>query len=83
MELEAVEVRLFRELEERLMQPSVRGSPEQVAQLLADDFVEVGKSGRVYDKQQIMELLQREQPAEHRLPCSTFQHADLQRTLCC
>ena len=37
-------------LEQALHRPSVRGSTEAVAALLADDFVEFGRSGGVYDK---------------------------------
>jgi hypothetical protein len=54
---------LFRELEERLLKPEVRSSPEAVAYLLADEFIEIGSSGTVYDKQQIIEAL-RGEPAE-------------------
>jgi hypothetical protein len=61
MEIEVSEARLLRELEERLLQPSVRASADQVAALLADEFIEFGSSGRVYHKQQIIELLQQEQ----------------------
>jgi hypothetical protein len=61
MELDASETRLFRELEERLLQPSVRASAVQVAMLLDDDFIEFGSSGRVYDKEQIIKLLQDEE----------------------
>lgn len=43
------------------MHPSVRASPDQVARLLADEFIEFGSSGRVFDKRQIIELLQQEQ----------------------
>jgi hypothetical protein len=61
MELDPAEARLLRELEQQLMRPSVRASPDQVARLLADEFIEFGSSGRVYDKRQIVELLQQEQ----------------------
>jgi hypothetical protein len=61
MELDLAEARLLRELEEQLMHPSVRASPDQVARLLADEFIEFGSSGRVYNKRQIIELLQQEQ----------------------
>jgi hypothetical protein len=39
----------------------VRSSAEAVAALLADEFVEFGSSGRIYDKSQIVALLQQEQ----------------------
>jgi hypothetical protein len=61
MELDSAEAGLLRELEQRLMHPSVRASPDQVARLLAEEFIEFGSSGRVYDKRQIIELLQQEQ----------------------
>jgi hypothetical protein len=61
MELDSAEAGLLRELEQRLMHPSVRASPDQVARLLAVEFIEFGSSGRVYDKRQIIELLQQEQ----------------------
>jgi hypothetical protein len=53
---------VLRGLEERLLQPSVRSSPDQVSRLIADDFVEFGSSGRAYDKDQIVALLAEEQP---------------------
>jgi hypothetical protein len=56
-------MRLFRELEERLLSPEIRASPEALAQLLADEFMEIGSSGTVYNKQQVIEALQHE-PAE-------------------
>jgi hypothetical protein len=59
MEPEAAQV--LRDLEERLLHPAVRASPEEVATLLADEFIEFGSSGRIYDKQQIIRLLQEEQ----------------------
>jgi hypothetical protein len=51
---------LLRRLEESLMQPAVREDSATVASLLEDDFVEVGKSGRTYDKPAILEELRRE-----------------------
>lgn len=38
------------ELEQLLLDPSVRGSPQAVIPLLHPDFVEFGSSGRVYTK---------------------------------
>ena len=49
---------LLRELEERLLQPGVRGSKDEVGQLLADDFREFGASGRIYGKREAMQALQ-------------------------
>jgi len=44
-------------LEEELLKPEVRQSPDQVARLLSDEFVEFGSSGSVFDKAQIIESL--------------------------
>ena len=51
---------LLRQLEERLLQPDVRKSAQEVADLLADEFIEFGSSGRVFNKQQIIQGLQHE-----------------------
>jgi hypothetical protein len=47
----------IREIEERLMAPQVRTDQSLVAPLLADDFVEFGSSGRVYDKEAVLSAL--------------------------
>lgn len=72
MKLAKSEERLLRELEEGLLQPSVRASAEQAAALLADEFVEFGSSGRIYDKKQIIELLQEEQGQSRQRTVSDF-----------
>lgn len=51
-----------RTLEEQLLQPEFRRDRAAVAAVLAEEFVEFGSSGRVYDKQQILDLLQTEAP---------------------
>jgi hypothetical protein len=48
-------------LEESLLSPDVRRS-SAVSDLLADDFVEFGSSGRTFGKTQIVDLLQQEPP---------------------
>jgi len=48
------------ELEEKLLLPEVRYSKKQLYKLLADEFLEFGKSGRVYTKSQIIEALSKE-----------------------
>ena len=52
---------LLRGLEESLLQPGVRASAEAVSHLLADEFVEFGSSGRVYDKAETVAALAEEQ----------------------
>jgi hypothetical protein len=58
---------LLRCLEERLFDSAVRRSAADVDALLADEFLEFGRSGRVYDKRQIIELMRDEAPAERSL----------------
>ncbi|MDZ7953214.1 nuclear transport factor 2 family protein [Nostoc sp. DedQUE09] len=69
MNADYLEESLFRELEERLLQPDVRKSAKDIMDLLADEFIEFGSSGRVFNKQQIIESLQNEsiQPLTQRL----------------
>jgi hypothetical protein len=55
---------LLRSLEEALLKPEVRHSPDRVGNLLSDDFIEFGSSGRVFNKQQVIEALEREGPAD-------------------
>jgi hypothetical protein len=50
----------FFELETALHKKQVRNSPPAVSQLLADEFVEFGSSGKVYDKHAIIEALSKE-----------------------
>src|SRR5438309_1473208 len=51
------------ELEKKLLDPDLRRTPEKLAPMLADDFVEFGSSGHAYDKQRILFLLKRQVPA--------------------
>ena len=51
----------LRELEESLLLPDVRKS-SRLVDLLADDFVEFGSSGRTYTKADLVEALQAESP---------------------
>jgi hypothetical protein len=53
--------RQLQELEESLLDPCVRKS-ERVSQLLAEDFVEFGSSGRVFTREQVVEALRTEPP---------------------
>ncbi|MEH1891823.1 MAG: nuclear transport factor 2 family protein [Nostoc sp.] len=60
MKADYLEESLFCELEERLLQPDIRKSAKDIIHLLADEFIEFGSSGRVFDKQQIINSLQNE-----------------------
>ena len=57
----------LRALEEELLQPAVRKTASRLAALLADDFMEFGSSGRVFDKHSIIDTLSSESPARHSL----------------
>ncbi len=52
----------LKSLEEHLLNPAIRRDPALVAPLLADNFIEFGASGRVFDKASILEDLQNESP---------------------
>ena len=47
-------------LENKLLSAAVRKSAEEIAQLLADDYLEYGSSGKVYNKKDTIEALQSE-----------------------
>src|SRR5688500_14245290 len=57
----------LRHLEEQLLQPEVRRSSERLAALLADNFVEFGSSGQVFNKEQIIAALRKETPTKRSL----------------
>ncbi|HTZ59576.1 MAG TPA: nuclear transport factor 2 family protein [Acidobacteriaceae bacterium] len=50
----------LRKLEEHLLDPRVRKNAEEVSSLLADDFLEIGSSGRTYNKARMIEELRSE-----------------------
>jgi hypothetical protein len=47
----------LRDLEEQLLQPEVRKDPGVLSTFIADDFLEIGSSGRIYDKAAILTAL--------------------------
>lgn len=55
--------RHLRGLEEALLLPDVRKS-ERLVELLADNFVEFGSSGRIYTKADLVATLQAESPVK-------------------
>ena len=57
---------LLHQLEDRLLDPTVRRSPDTVASLLAEDFREFGSSGRVYTRAEMLEALANEVPSHLR-----------------
>lgn len=54
----------LRALEEELFRADVGASSERLNDLLAEDFVEFGSSGRIFDKKQITEALRNSKPIE-------------------
>jgi hypothetical protein len=44
-------------LEETLLRPEIRRSRAEMSALLADDFIEYGRSGRIYDKAAILDTV--------------------------
>lgn len=54
-------------LETLLVQQSVRSNAGKLSSLLADDFIEFGASGRVWDKASIIEALADEAPTSRAL----------------
>ncbi|WP_404373269.1 DUF4440 domain-containing protein [Kytococcus sedentarius] len=48
------------ELEQELQRPSVRGDARRLAELFSPDFVEIGASGRRWDRAAILDLLAQE-----------------------
>ena len=50
------------DLEQRLLDPNVRGSPGAVIPLLHPDFIEFGSSGRVYTKEMMVQMMVAEAP---------------------
>jgi hypothetical protein len=43
-----------------LLKPEIRSSIESLSSLIADDFIEFGSSGRIYNKADVLEELPKE-----------------------
>ncbi|MFE0014502.1 DUF4440 domain-containing protein [Mesorhizobium sp. NPDC059054] len=54
------DIAFFRSLEQSLHRPDIRRSRNAVGEWLADDFVEFGSSGSIYDKPTILDALAKE-----------------------
>ena len=54
----------LRELEERLLNASGRDCDKDVLELLADEFVEFGSSGRVFSRREIVEAVRTAPPPD-------------------
>ncbi len=64
-------------LEERLLDQDIRRRADQVAALLADDFVEIGASGRRFDKAAIIRDLASEGDWPEKLAITCFEARSL------
>jgi hypothetical protein len=51
--MEKLEKTIF-DLENRLQQPEIRKSPEELSELIDDDFLEIGSSGKMYMKKDVL-----------------------------
>ncbi len=52
------------ELELELLDPESRRDAGRVRELLSDDFIEFGSSGRVYEKRMLVEMIAKEERAK-------------------
>ena len=69
------------DLEQSLQSPLVRSNPRQVASLLHPEFTEYGRSGTVYNKQQILQLMEKETLSEVKLVTRQFDLIELSEHL--
>lgn len=51
-------------LEKTLLSQSVRKNPSVLSELIADEFIEIGKSGKVWTKQTVINALKKESRTE-------------------
>ncbi len=66
----------LRELENHLLQPSVRENSHAAGDLIAPDFREIGRSGKVYDRTQILDAMVAE-PLAEKLVVEAFEAREL------
>jgi hypothetical protein len=64
MMADEIDIEAFRQLEQDLHRPDLRSSREAVSARLADDFLEFGSSGCVYNKAVVIDALAEEAPAD-------------------
>ncbi len=54
----------FHELELALLDPEVRGTPGEMEQLLHDEFIELGSSGNLYGRAEMLSMINGEESAK-------------------
>jgi hypothetical protein len=77
MKLNQKDVAYFFELETSLRRSEIRKSPEAAAALLADGFIELGSSGRVWNKSSIVESMRRDEPQDQEIVAEDFAAREL------
>lgn len=76
MDLPLTDLAEIRALEEELQRPEVRGSPDAVRALLAEEFFEFGSSGNIYaSRDAIVDRLAQETPTDNALQLTTYDYA--------
>ncbi len=55
----------LKNLEEKLLDPRIRKCPDELTLLLADEFTEIGSSGKIYTKQSVIEGMLRDTQVSH------------------
>lgn len=76
MDIAQQEFEEIRLLEEKLHRSEIRQSPNAVAELLAEGFVEFGSSGTIYDdREELIALLTAEKTAQVSLPVIACDYA--------
>ncbi len=55
---------LILKLEQDLLMPEVRTSKQRLENIIANNFIEIGQSGTLYNKQDIVSALCNEQPTQ-------------------
>ncbi|MBB6484845.1 DUF4440 domain-containing protein [Rhizobium lusitanum] len=76
MDIARQEFEEIRSLEEKLHRPEIRQSPNAVAGLLAEGFVEFGSSGTIYDdRAELIALLTEEETAQTSPPVIVCNYA--------
>lgn len=56
---------LIYDLEHSLLKPEIRQSANELKQLIANDFIEFGSSGCIYNKRDLLEFLPQEKPPQY------------------
>jgi hypothetical protein len=80
MSLTAEQKNDFLALETALHKKHIRNSPSTVSELLADEFIEFGSSGRIFNKSTIIDVLKTE-VADHQVSVEDFVVQELSATV--